>query len=1258
MPAVHPSGTIRVWFPHAMAELAAGAVSSLLGIIRSEALLLDNVQGDVQFIKEEMESINSFLAHLARTAPPDGEHDEQIRTWMKQVRELAHDCSSCIDFYIQRGNPAIHRARAGLVWRYFWWAPWFARKLIAQHKAAIQLSKLKDRARDVGERRLRYGVEIPTKKAEAVASAPLSHGSKKAAASTPPSHAEHAMAADARGDEEDEDGGHNHAAMANAVHDHDRRRALEPRTREDYCREKLNKWLKEPKPKVTVPSIAIEALCKEDATDVAQMVVSCVAADEAGFNPAVWINLPAVHSKFDMPLEPWEILCYILRELKLKSKTQPAKQGTDQHTQEEEGTDDSTEEYDEDNEEEEEEDSDEDDDDEEEEEEEYSDVEDGLQFEAWNEKDEVYDEIWAKITKTNVNDRIEEIKTKIDNKAKNTADEIERWVRIQYSTDIDLPVPFFICRWPTLPGVAASPNDSTDVVTYKKWARSAYLTLKSDEVKIVKKTANKLKDHIEEGKDHLTEEKYINILRRVFQAQEKDRSATTSTGSSILGEDQIKEIAHKAIQDKQLEKPMKFYAIEEAKKKIRDIREEIEDELVLEGIVGKIKEHLNKDKRALIILQDDKGFLSSWEKTRDALELLGCACAGVMAVIITKKSQAAKKFCCPPHEPIYYSLAGLYHDSLLQLTSQQAKGNNNPNSQIFRDILNKCDLDEFCMKMFAHALYAKPNRSNNELHKLHNALISQQSVGSNTTKVKVNPERSNDTTQQVPQQSLRHNAKKMFKFSYHDLPREYKSCLLYLAIFPEGHSIKRSNIEGRWVVEGLINEEDWPSALKRLLAGRVYSDPSRSSNGLSLRNEKTLPSSVLVPHKIEKMENMEALSNVRVPRYSNKLLDHIGKLWQLRKLGVVIDGHEGQLRNLLRVISDLNESLQSLSVTLVGIRNERTPSINEEILPVGSTIEKLVPLPDNNIYSRFEQHPKLLESLSISGVTHGVHLLPLLAKVSGNLAKLTLSRTWLNHKNLKDIAKLSNLCRFRLRHKAYTDDQIIFMENEFPKLKCLIIEGNNMFSIKFEAKATPNLEKIMLSSTSIEYIYVINRLPNLKELELNGVNSWLQLPWIASAHHLSKVTLHGTLLDLSELMKTIAKLTSLRSLMLLEKSCIGSSLNFKEGEFTKLNLLVVKCSDITGISFSEKAASKLNKIVWSFKKIESLSGISNLPQLKELELTGDLVPDQVIQETKAHKSKPLLTHRKSQGQPEEKRSAAEEKRSPFPWLPKINKHWR
>ena len=80
---------------------AQGALDSLLGrlttVLVSEAQLLGGVRGDVEFIKDEMESMNGLLLlHLT-----DAQYrDHQVRAWMKQVAGLTRDCGSNVELYI------------------------------------------------------------------------------------------------------------------------------------------------------------------------------------------------------------------------------------------------------------------------------------------------------------------------------------------------------------------------------------------------------------------------------------------------------------------------------------------------------------------------------------------------------------------------------------------------------------------------------------------------------------------------------------------------------------------------------------------------------------------------------------------------------------------------------------------------------------------------------------------------------------------------------------------------------------------------------------------------------------------------------------------------------------------------------------------------------------------------------------------------------------------------------------------------------
>jgi hypothetical protein len=842
-----------------------------------------------------------------------------------------------------------------------------------------------------------------------------------------------------------------------------------------------------------------------------------------------------------------------------------------------------------------------------------------------------------------------------------------------------------------------------------------------------------------------------------------DKQATKTT-TATLGEDQIKKLIHNAKEDILRELQQGKYDksegtaeigvpdqnLESFSEKIGQMmdkmKHEFKEQLKIKGLVDRIKKNLNylrsrrKYECPLIILKVDELMdVSAWEDTRNALSLLNCS-ADLMMVTATKDIQPAREYCYPQREPIDYSLAGLYHDTVLKLTGQLKNGDSY-NPQIFHDILYECEPHEFCMKIFTHAMYANPKRSEEELLKL------------------------NSTLQALPTTSFNNIAKVMFKFSYNDLPKEYKSCLLYLAIFPSGHKIRRSTLIGRWVAEGLTSKEDWPSSVRQanrcfdalvsrclvypadigatgIVKSCVIGDPVhgfittiarkqhivetrlshhlarhfsifndlqlRSSDRidkffqglsnssqlsllkvldlegcrcflgkknqrylkdicnkmlllkyLSLRrtditqlpseinnlrelevldirqteipphatanilllklkrllaghidlNPSNFGSSGQIPHRIDKMVNMEVLSNVKAQQ-SHDLKD-IGKLWQLRKLGVVIDDKDSHLKNFLQTISDLHECLRSLSITTtpVATPHEGTPSSAE--------------LPDD-IGSLLKNCPKILESLSIRGTTQKGRLLPLYIKGDKiKLAKVTLCHTVLSQDDLKILGKLPRLRCVRLQHIVCTEHILNFKDGEFKSLKYLLVEGSNLTDITFENGAANELEKMVLSITSICSISGVDCLPKLKELVLNNSYCGRLLSSFDNATQLAKLTLCGTLLE-QDALQLLANKRNIRSLVLLDKAVGGTQndITLEKDDFLWLNLLEVHCSAITKMVFTCGSAPRLEKIVWSSST--SLSGIDELPRLKELEFTGDQVPDDMTKDIEKHKNKPSL----------------------------------
>ncbi|RCV18928.1 hypothetical protein SETIT_3G342600v2 [Setaria italica] len=1326
-----------------MAELASGAVSSLLGLLRNEVLLLSRVGSDVEFIKEEMESMHSFLEHLARTAPPAGGHDEQVRTWMKQVRDLAHDCSNCIDLYLRRGDPAVYRARGGR-WRYLWWASWLVQKMVTQHNAAIRLRELKERARDVGKRRLRYGVEIPQKEAWGSAVVPSMPSSSQAAAT-----------------EEEEEDHQNQASVVAADGSDPRQRALEPRLLEEYCTEKLANWLQlqaETNKDVSISSIAI--VVPDDTEDAAGAIArEALTLASANFTCKVWINLSALHLPWDLPLLGSEILSYILRECEQQQGTVGEQDPREQ---------------------------------------------------AYRYKDELQDTIWNMIDDDDIVERIEEIKSKIGEVDEGKIG-FDRNKKLEESKTLGILILLRVLQL-----MQSAPDRS--------------MPLSSEDA--MKETASRLKSHMEAGKPQicLDNNQYMDILRKVFPASKplQPQTQEASHGATTLGEDHIKEITnnHKITLDiiwellckqqllestsakkehatgcnklhgghdqvgnsaavasteqskekveetsgevqvssaaaaaavKEAKEKMKEFrgevkarnaiaaTINETKEKMDKISEEITDKLFIKGIVDKIKPHLENNK-TLIILQDDEDYISTeddeddvstWEETRNALNLLGCA-PGSAVIVSTKSSQKAKEFCYPQREPITYSLIGLYHDIVLQLTQQREY-----DPQVLLKILYMCDPHEFCMKIFAHALYANPKRSYDELTKLYQDLGAQKTLGS--------------------------EAKRMIKFSYRDLPREYKTCFLYLAIFPQGHNISRSTLIGRWVAEGLITKEDWSTAvfhaeqcfealIKRGLvlpcdigvAGKVKSCmvghqvhgfitkiakkehildarlsdvvarhfsifcglrlrasdgigtfvsklpkylpqlpllkvldlegwvnseklnhylkdicrkilflkylslrgtkvtdlpneinnlhelevldirqtevPARKTKGLLLlklrrlladcndpkMNGDPLHSPVQIPRKIRRMENLEVLSNVKASSDGSELKD-IKYLWQLRKLGVVIQDEHRHLDNLLSSINDLKECLQSLSITISNTRRKRK----------NITLRKSPQPKDMGTLSTLS--PRRLESISINGFIPGEKLLEVLAKDCDELAKVTLSSTRLEQGDLMVLALLDKLRCVRLRSYAYSGRKLIFNKDEFPHLKYFLVEGHNMTNIEFQYNTSAELEKIVLSFTNIRSLCGIGNLPQLKELELEENRSLLSFSQDEAALEektesrapeqnteviaANKTIQSGSLGQNTEIKapehniqsRSPEENTQNRA---AEQSTEGG-FTFDKEKFQQLKYFCVKESKTTNITFKEGAAPELKKITLSLRDENSkITGVEYLPKLKEIELKG------------------------------------------------------
>lgn len=1061
-----------------MAELAFGAVSSLLGLLRDEAQVLANVSDDMQFIRDEMESMDCFLRHLAKTAPPNGEHEEPVRTWMKQVRDLAFDCSNFIDLYVRRGGgPAVRPGdnSAGLV-NYLRSVPSSMRALFAKYQAAAQIRQLKVRARDVGDRRTRYGVELPN----ADDSERLNISGTTASPSTQ-------AAGDSGGAESAETGPVIIMEASGTVVSDDFIRGVvlgfpEPNILEE-CTQELVRWLstddddhkeaaKAKEPPRLNKVIAIAAPDEEDGGDVAGQAFDDPSV-EALFESKLWLTADSYCQLWYYYRLKWLNWITELSEAAEKGAAKPPEDGAAVKPAEE-----------------------------------------------------------GAVVKPQEDDAA--AKPPEEGAAANTQED----------------------------GAAANPTEDA------KWVPPEEDTWPA----------------------------FRDILESVLPSKDYEESAA------------------------------------------RDDWEEDE-------IANKIREHLKLEGKRSLIVIDGFNYPEVWPWMQKVLSTFGCAAGSAVVVTTAVDSSEARDLLS--QKCITYSLVDFFYKKAAIVIDRTYKKTNDYLSNNLRVILGeiqgRCEPQAFCMKMFVHYLFADPNRTKQELEKLFKMLVSPESSLDNTNASKIREA----------------NGKKLLRFCYDDLPRTYRTCLAYLAIFPPGEKIRRSRLVGRWIVEGLITGRDMQHAVREAercfdrLVNRWFVCPV--DIGVSRKVRSCTVKYELVQELIAEIAREEQFLD---PRLSRDLAKHfsVHSDLRLRRSNTITEfmqslrknsrpnsiSHTSSQLKLLKVL-DL-EGCKDLGNNKQYLKNICNNIVLLKCLSIRNTSVTRLPKEINNLMQ--------LEILDIrqtrvpSSETKAIMLPKLKCLLAGPInwipsidntrAEESVSSADIPRK-IKYMTNLEVLSHVEASPGGASELEDIGQLWQLRKLGVGI--GDNEDHLKKLLKAISDLNECLQSLSiwikSPSNIKVPDdalqnppRLLNLEKLRIIGTTSRQLLPFFFKDDHklISKVTLHSTMLEESDLETYLAKLPNLRSLRLRRKSYAKSKLTFNKDNFQNLMFLVVECSEITSICFDNEAAPELENIVWSFTTMESLSGIGNLMKLKELEFNGDELPGGVRQDIAAHPKHPVFKH--------------------------------
>uniref|UniRef100_A0A0E0LST1 Disease resistance R13L4/SHOC-2-like LRR domain-containing protein n=1 Tax=Oryza punctata TaxID=4537 RepID=A0A0E0LST1_ORYPU len=525
----------------------------------------------------------------------------------------------------------------------------------------------------------------------------------------------------------------------------------------------------------------------------------------------------------------------------------------------------------------------------------------------------------------------------------------------------------------------------------------------------------------------------------------------------------------------------------------------------------------------------------------------------------------------------------------------------------FDKALQMCDHigsgDAFAMKMFVRLVHVKPHRTEEELDMYRKAISECKRLNKS-----------------VRQQ--------MVMFCYNELPIKYRSCLLYLTVFPKDHRIRATSLVRRWIAEGLIATSTAAGDGEKCFLDVFF---TRGAAGY-------IKSFTLHQEVRESIARIATDVNFVEENLPPDLAHHLSihNRIMLRGSRTVSADSDSDSKGIVALLPTLTASSQWQLLKVLRLQRVEEESSEENMQDIYLSLRST----DVTQLPRQIKHLQCLETLDIretgvQALSKKAIVLPRISLLDNNSCEeessCTTVRTPLGIERMKDMEILSHV----LVSNSDTELAGIAQLLKLRKLGVLL-RGEDVNKLLPDLLRQIKTLCSCLRSLSIRIIdqpaggggggdnhdqqavvvvdaAALTPAPEfIERLNITGLTHGLPQFIQLQLNRLTKLTLTETYLAKQGLLILANKLNCLRSLMLQQNSYTESELAFKEGEFRNLNSLLVGSSNITTIRFERGAGFWLRRIVWSFPTTAPcLFGVSHLIHLQEFELNGDCSPDQV-----------------------------------------------